>query len=175
LPSKEDNKIRQLLKVGDDTALEVIWDTYANDLLGVLIGLLCSRQEAEDALQELFVTIARKREQIIAADNLKPYFFGMARNIAINIIKKDQRRRQRDMQTDLWLEADDLMEDNSQQIQGALEQLPTDQRSVIVMKFFRTKSFREIGEVLEISENTASSRFRYGMAKLKTLLRGIGK
>jgi RNA polymerase sigma-70 factor (ECF subfamily) len=116
---------------------------------------------------------------VAKAENLKPYLFRMARNVAINKMKRNQRRRDRDQESSAWLVADEsssgFAAERSEVIQTALGKLPTTQRAVIVMKFFRAKSFREIGELMGISENTAGSRYRYGMDKLRALVREVGR
>ena len=51
-----------------------------------------------------------------------------------------------------------------------LTQLPVEQREVIVLKIWHRYTFDEIGEVLEISPNTAAGRYRYGLQKIKLCL-----
>ena len=159
---------------GDDpSALDLIWDAYASDLLGYLVSILRSRHDAEDALQEVFLTIARKRASVAKARKLKPYLYRLARNVAVNWIRKNSRRRDREQESYDWLEQSDSSgpgDEHGGVIEGALGLLPEKQRTVIVMKFFRGKTFREIGEMLGVSENTAGSRYRYGMEKLREII-----
>ena len=164
-----DNEIRARLAADDSSALDMIWTHYASNLLGYLVSILCSRHDAEDALQEVFVTIARKRSAVATARKLKPYLFRLSRNIALNRIKRDKRRREREDRALHWIEpVDNEGEDHRRaQLEAALAALPERQRAVIVLKHFREQTFRAIAEMLGISENTAGSRYRYGMAKLK--------
>jgi len=139
-------------------------------MLGYLVGMLCSRHDAEDALQEVFVTVARKRSTVAGARHLKSYLFRLARNVALNRIKKSRRRREREEKATEWLILDSGSEqgdERTRELERALAALPEKQRSVTVLKFYRNKTFREIAEMLDISENTAASRYRYAMAKLK--------
>lgn len=165
-----DDEIRARLVADDLSALDMIWTHYASDLLGYLVSLLRSRPDAEDALQEVFVTIARKRSRVAGARQLKPYLFRLGRNVALNRIKKRQRRRDREIEALEWLVPDpasDTTDDDTRRLESALATLPENQRSVVVLKFFQDRTFREIGAMLEISENTAASRYRYAMGKLK--------
>jgi DNA-directed RNA polymerase specialized sigma24 family protein len=50
--------------------------------------------------------------------------------------------------------------------------LPPEQREVIVLKIWSEHTFEEIGELLDISPNTAAGRYRYGLQKLKACLKG---
>lgn len=153
----------------------MIWNQYASDLLGYLVALHCSRHEAEDTLQDVFVTVAKKRASVAKARHLKSYLFKLARNVALNRIKRSARSRERDRVYGDWLVVDALgdhgtRDQRTPQIEAALAALPEKQRTVVVLKFFRDKTFREIAEMLDTSENTAGSRYRYGMEKLRGLL-----
>lgn len=169
------NEIQSRLAAHDPTALELIWTEYAPDLLGYLMGLHGSRQDAEDTLQEIFVTIAKKHSSVAAARSLKPYLFRLARNVALNCIKRNKRMLKRvDEQTD-WLipiESDPQDEERARQLSAALAALPEKQRVVLVLKFYRNKTLHEIGDLLGISENTAASCLRYGMEKLRGMMMG---
>lgn len=172
-----DDRIRDLLASDDPAALDMIWTTYASSLLGYLISILCSRHDAEDVLQDVFVTVARKREEVAKARQFKAYLFMLGRNAALNRIKMNRRRLARETKASEWLACEGEPSEapsEAGRVQAALEALHEEQRSVIVLKFFRDKTFREIGELMGVSENTAGSRYRYGMARLKKIIGGSG-
>lgn len=54
-----------------------------------------------------------------------------------------------------------------------LQRLPVEQREVIVLKIWHHYTFEEIGEVLEVSPNTAAGRYRYGLQKIRSCLEGV--
>ena len=178
-----EKEIKALLAADDPAALDLIWRVYASDLLGYLVTIHRSRHEAEDSLQEVFVVIATKRAYVAAARNFKAYLFRLARNVALNRIKREGRQREKLHRAADWLEVEtsgpDWLEveasesggeDRSGMLTAALARLPEKQRTVVVLKFFRDKTLSEIGAMLRISGNTAASRLRYGMDKLKNLL-----
>lgn len=168
-----EKQILDLLAANDSSALEMIWNQYSNDLLAYLIGIMCSRFDAEDALQEVFVIIARKRQQVAKAKRLKPYLFKMAHNTAVNRIKQNTHRRDQLEKKADWLvftPEDGTRDDRSVVVATALEKLPEKQRVILTLKFFQEKTFLEISDALGISENTAASRYRYGLSKLKKLM-----
>jgi len=170
--SQSDSHILTLLETGEMSALNQIWSVYADDMLAYLISLGNTKPEAEDLLQDVFITIARKHQKIAKTEKLQPYLFRMCRNHSINIISKAQRRRTREQQfsTD---NQHAIVEENTQSFETmrlALKKLPRKQSTVIGLKFWRKKTFPEIASMLDISENTAASRYRYGMKKLKSLL-----
>lgn len=170
----DDREIRARLAADDPSALEMIWDQYASDLFGYLVSLLGCRHEAEDALQDVFVTIARKRQSVAGAHLFKPYLFRIARNVAMNRLKQRRRNRRPTAEGFDWLTTsvkDEQADERVAQLGSTLAALPEKQRVVIVLKFFCDRTLREIGELMGTSENTAASRYRYGMAALRKLLR----
>jgi RNA polymerase sigma-70 factor (ECF subfamily) len=172
-PEAVANEIRSRLAAGDPSALEMIWSEYASDLLGYLAALHCSRSDAEDTLQEVFITIARKRMSVAGALSLKPYLFQLARNVALNRLKQNRRMRDRFGCMSDWLVLAGSTPPDEHRIHkliAGLAELPEKQRSVLVLRFYRDKTLREIGALLGISESTAASCFRYGIEKLRRLM-----
>jgi RNA polymerase sigma-70 factor (ECF subfamily) len=142
-------------------------------LLVYLQAVLCSRHDAEDVLQAVFIRIVQKRHRLAKARRLDAYVYRIARNEAFRLIGRRKKERSVEDVNESWLvvpqekpEPNDLAE----QLQTALACLPQSQREVIVMKIYRQKTFLEISRLLGISQNTAASRYRYGMEKLRTLL-----
>jgi RNA polymerase sigma-70 factor, ECF subfamily len=169
------DEIRSRLAANDPAALEMIWSEYASDLLGYLAGIHCSRVDAEDTLQEVFITIARKRMSVAGARQLKPYLYQLSRNLALNRLKQNRRIRARIEGVTDWLVSVEPTPPNEHRIQKLVEglaELPEKQRSVLVLKFYQDKTLREISGLLGISENTVASCFRYGIEKLRRVMMG---
>ena len=58
----------------------------------------------------------------------------------------------------------------AEQLETVLARLPQPQREVVVLKIYREKTFQEIARLLDVSQNTVASRYRYGMEKLRIWL-----
>jgi len=130
-----------------------------------------SRADAEDIVQEAFVRFWRRNHDI----GNRPLLYATVRSVALDLIKRDTRRSRREFQAfseaDQSIEPDFEFEDESQRILGAaLGRLPNEQREVLVMKIWNELTFAEIAQALEISQNTAASRYRYGLAALRKKL-----
>jgi RNA polymerase sigma-70 factor (ECF subfamily) len=165
-----DDLIRAALQRDDPAAVAILWDRYARDLLAFLQALLCSRHDAEDVLQTVFVRIVRKRQYVANAQSLNGYVFRMARNEAASFARMRRHR----CGDDQWLEAvatDARPEELAEELQAALARLPQEQREIVVLKIYRDRTFQEIGEMLELSPNTVASRYRYGIEKLRAILK----
>jgi RNA polymerase sigma-70 factor (ECF subfamily) len=130
-----------------------------------------SAADAEDIVQEAFVRFWRRNQSL--AD--RGLLYAMVRSIALDLIRKDTRRARREAavvsESEQSVEPQFQIEDESQQaVAMALDRLPNDQREVLVMKIWNDLTFAEIGEALGVSQNTAASRYRYGLAALKKTL-----
>jgi RNA polymerase sigma-70 factor (ECF subfamily) len=171
--NRSDNSLRAALARNDPAAVELMWDRYSGDLLTYLQAVLCSRHDAEDALQSIFVRIVRKRHKLATARSMDAYVYRIARNEAYRLISRRKKEDKAHKTTDSWLIASEDNKKSSElaeQLQVALAQLPQPQREVIVMKIYRQKTFSEISRLLGLSQNTIASRYRYGMEKLRNLL-----
>ena len=171
-----DNVLIAALKRNDPAAVELIWDRYAKDLFAYLQAVLCSRQDAEDVLQAVFIRIVQKHHRLAKARRLDAYVYKIARNEAFRLIERRKKERSFENINESWLTVSQEKpgpNDLAERLQDALAGLPQSQREVIIMKIYRQKTFLEISRLLGISQNTAASRYRYGMEKLRTLLGDI--
>jgi RNA polymerase sigma-70 factor, ECF subfamily len=170
-----DPEIRRRLAGGDPSAIDLLWGCYADRLYAYLTAMLQSCHDAQDALQDVFVQVARKRKKVARARNLQAYLYRMARNSAIDMIRK-RTRRQVPTQAldDRWMApVDGAGEDRGrgEALVEAMARLPSAQRTVLVLKVYQEMTFAEIGEAVGISTNTAASRYRYGIKKLQHMMR----
>ena len=169
-----DDSIRAALARDDPRVIELLWDRYACDLLAFLQGRLGSRHDAEDVLQTLFVKIVQKRRALARARCLDAYVYRMTRNETATYVRAQRRTKERPAQADAWLvprETGERQCDLAEQLQFALGKLPEAQREVVVLKAYCEKTFAEIGRLLGVSLNTAASRYRYAMERLRGLVK----
>jgi RNA polymerase sigma-70 factor, ECF subfamily len=131
-------------------------------LYGRALGL--SHGEAEDVLQETFVSLLQKDEPPAL---LEHYCVRSYRNHARNHRRSLWRRLTRELESRRWFEREPSETPAEREAMRSLARLPVEQREVIVLKIWHRYTFEEIGELLEISPNTAAGRYRYGLQKIK--------
>ena len=162
-------------KVMDNVATHEDWRVCFSEVGPGL--LLFARQwvqstpDAEDIVQEAFVRFWRRNHNLANRGLL----YAMVRSIALDLIRRDSRRARREAvvvsESEHSVEPQFQLENESQQaLAMALQRLPSDQREVLVMKIWNDLTFAEIGEALGVSQNTAASRYRYGLAALRKIL-----
>lgn len=113
-----------------------------------------------------------------------PYLYTTIRRLSIDLSRRDDRRKKREdtVGTETgdennssfhpWFDSESSDEEIRIQLEQKLKELPEKFAEVIVMKIWGERTFAEIGETLGISQNTAASRYRYGLEALKKSLGG---
>jgi RNA polymerase sigma-70 factor (ECF subfamily) len=146
-------------------ALALLYDRFAPALFRTACGLLGNAADAEDVVHDVFVALARSWARLPAIVDARSYLFvALQRAVARRAVRRkpealpdnvaDPRRPP---------ERDDRLEQ-------ALARLPAEQREVVVLKIDGELTFAELAAVLGISANTAASRYRYAMEKLRANL-----
>lgn len=143
-----------------------------------------SHEDAKDIFQDALVKLVEKvriGEFVGGQEAWLPYLYTAIRRLAIDLSRRDDRRRRREdnvtadaeaFSNDLqpWFESESSDDETRSQLEQGLKELPEKFAEVITMKIWGERTFAEIGETLGISQNTAASRYRYGLEALKKLL-----
>ncbi|MCM8538030.1 MAG: sigma-70 family RNA polymerase sigma factor [Lentisphaeraceae bacterium] len=162
------DEIKRLLARGDIKALELIYDEYSKELYKFIY--VRSPEDAEDILQKTFLKIAKKKTSLAKVKNLRAYLVTVALNELRDLMRK---RKKSEHKLDLYMQSIDHVssEKDFSKLHESLKALPADQQELISLKVFAGLKFNEISEVLSISQNTAASRYRYALNKLKELFK----
>ncbi len=142
-------------------------------------------EDAKDLFQDALVKLVEKvrsGEFIGGQDAWQPYLYTTIRRLAIDMSRSVDRRKRREdhVVADAaevgydsahpWFEGDSSDDETRAQLEDRLKELSPKFAEVIIMKIWGDKTFAEIGEVLGISQNTAASRYRYGLEALQKSL-----
>jgi RNA polymerase sigma-70 factor, ECF subfamily len=154
---------------GGRETLERVYDRYGNSLISYARALLGSAEDAEDAVQEVFVRLAKRADRIDSIRELRKYLLRSTRNAAYELLRGRMRRERLEegiVQSLSEYSTETAAPEVAAILQG-FDQLPPDQREVLALKVFQGLTFREIGEVIGKSQNTAASRYRYAIERLR--------
>lgn len=157
------------LAEGDLDALEELYDLEADGLFALGLWVTGSREDAADAVQEVFVKLAARRGELSRVRTPRAYLLAMARSAAVDRIRSG-RATDREPLDDELLEAPDGDPVESADARAAgrhLRRLPRRQREAVYLRYFAELSFAEIGRVTGVSLFTAASRCRLGLRKLR--------
>lgn len=124
-------------------------------------------------VQEVFLRALARSRWWFGLRNPEGYLYRAAHNEALSRLRKRTVRTKVAAEliytTELLAPIDDALESAEEvaQINAALLTLPVEQREVVVLKVYQNMTFKEIARVTGASQNTAASRYRYALAKLK--------
>ena len=156
-----------------------VYDEHAQALFAFLLSFIRSDADTRDLLQELFLKLARRPELLAGVREERGFLLRLARNLAIDHIRRrDTRGRKHEESA---AETASIFAEETEGEDGdfraalahALGALPPEQRAIVQLKLWEDLTFEEIAEALEISPNTAASRYRYGLDKLREQLRPL--
>ena len=155
--------------------LAEIYDEHANALYAFLLNLTRSEQDARDILHDVFVRFAHQSEPTELIHNMRAWLIKCCHRTAIDSFRKNANRlkahHSSQQQAELFMNSASPSDDDfSKTAAEALHSLPSEQRAVVHLKIWEDMTFAQIGEVLKIPANTAASRYRYALIKLKDVL-----
>jgi len=159
--------------------LERLYDDYAQALFAFLLNFTRDEADTRDLLQEIFVKLARQPDLLRAARDERAFLLRLAHNAAIDLMRRRGTRDKHHEQfgaeniTAFAPTSDPDEAAFRQELSVALGELPADQRAVVHLKLWAGLTFEEIAATLEIPLNTAASRYRYGLDKLRSRLRPL--
>lgn len=145
--------------------IEVLYRQHGAALLLFASAISGDRGRAQDALHQVFLK-AIENAGLGPAINKKAYLFACVRNAVLNDAKLQDRNMPLDAES-AWFSPPDRDYAGERNLKRALGDLPNDQREVIVLHVWGELTFSEIGDLLGVSSNTAASRYRYALAKLR--------
>ncbi len=167
--------LNESLAAGDPAAFATLYDRLAGRLFNTALMMTTSTADAEDIVHDVFVELARHRTRLASVADLEAYVFTMLRHAV------SRRRRRAAMVRGAMMAIGQQRESDGrnitppatmpdEQLQAAMATLPDAQREVVALKFQGGLTFAEIAVAMGTSLNTAASRYRYAIDKLRTLL-----
>lgn len=159
--------------------LQECYDAHAQALFACLLNLTGNEAETRDTLQEVFLRLAARPELLDGARDARRFLLRMAHNLAIDRMRRRIAREHavsalaRESVERFASSPDPDVGLFRRELQIAMDSLPVEQRTVVHLKLWEELTFDAIADVLEIPLNTAASRYRYGLDKLRERLRHL--
>jgi RNA polymerase sigma-70 factor (ECF subfamily) len=154
----------------DSSAFDGIVSAYMKPAVGVARQILSDRTLAEDAVQESFLRIIRKRHQYIPGSPFSSWFYAIVRNVCTDMLRKFNREKQTIKQVAAISEPDSRRSDLPE-ISEILSVLARGDRDVLVLRIVHGLGFRDVAAALGISEEAAKKRAQRAMRRLRARMR----
>jgi RNA polymerase sigma-70 factor (ECF subfamily) len=157
-----------LLKKGDKKALYALYDKYSGALYGVVLRICNDKEQAEDLLQDVFVTIWRKIEQYDAAKGrFYTWAYRIAKNTALNSRRKSAPLIQNE---DLSVYENSGLTDSEvdyTQLNGAVKKLEIHHQKALDLVFYKGYTHREAHKIMGVPLGTFKSYIRQALLQLR--------
>jgi len=171
----EDKLLIWKFKGGSSEALCRIYRKYGDYLLALAAALLQDINAAEDVVHDVFCKFIESREKFKLDGSLKSFLATCVVNLARDKLRAGKSQSCGLNEAATALDTNDpqhhaIFGEQARNLNNAIAQLALEQREVIMLHLRGGMKFREIAGLQGISINTAKSRYRYGLQKLRTLL-----
>lgn len=181
-PLTDNELIQQYLK-GSDDALRNLIERHKRKIFSTIYLLVKNRDLADDLFQDTFIKVINtlRGGNYQEEGKFLPWVLRIAHNLVIDYFRK-QKRMQMVHDTDDYSIMDTLRltDDNVEdkmvqdqilnQVKLLIDELPEDQRDVVIMRHYKDMSFKEIAETTNVSINTALGRMRYALINLRKII-----
>lgn len=183
-----DEELMAHYREGDARAFEVLLKRHEGPVFRFIFRIVKSRELANDLLQETFLRVVKNAKRYSPKAKFTTWLYTIARNQCIDALRKASHRRHPSLDQPQGADPEGrtLMEklpgrspdgydrtDATQlrgRIEEALDRLSEEQREVFVMREFQRLKFKDIADVIGVSENTIKSRMRYALENLRLAL-----
>ncbi|MCK4538244.1 MAG: RNA polymerase sigma factor [Candidatus Krumholzibacteria bacterium] len=165
-------------KNGSSDAFEEIVNISMTRAYSVALSLVGNAEDAKDLSQEAFIAAYRAKKSFDEERPFFPWFYRILRNRCLNFIRSRSKRGEISM--DVLIEKDSGVEsperamvrkEDAEALWKALFTLSPEHREIIVLRNFQDLAYREISEVLGISQGTVMSRLFYARKALYDVLK----
>lgn len=173
---------------GDMQSFEMIVTAYERLVYSVAIRLLKNPEDAKDASQDVFIKVYKNLEKCKGIDVLKSWICAITNNTCIDIIRK--QKRQPTLSLDEQFETEEgsfvfetpsdektpeqqfIEDEGYEMLKKAIENLPLDYRSVLILRDIHNLSYTEVAKTANVNIGTVKSRLARGRAMLRKMYSG---
>ncbi len=166
----DDALLMQQIAAGDQAAFRELYDRYANRLYRYALLHLRSSDAAEDAVQETLLAVWRQPTRYRAASSLSSFLFGICHHKVVDLMRKSSKEQPLEALPEAAA-AQSSPEDRLAAAE-ALQALPDEMRSVLILAFYVGLSYEEIARTLSIPVGTVKSRVFTARKRLQISLAG---
>lgn len=179
-----DQELVQAYIKGDQTAIEILINRHRSKVFTYILLTIKNQQLAEDLFQETFIKVIQSLRSGKYRDNGKflSWVIRIAHNLVIDHFRKEKQmnsvsnddtevdlfnsRKYSDMNIEEYIIGNQIRAE----LRTLINELPDDQREVVLLRHYGELSFKEIAEQTNVSINTALGRMRYALINLRKMI-----
>ncbi len=179
----KDHELVTNFVAGDKSAIEVLINRHKNRVYTYIMLIVKNQEVAEDIFQDTFIKVVKSLElgKYQEKGIFQSWVVRIAHNLIIDFFRKEKHMQMTSSDGDSnILNSPKLSEDNVEDqmirtqtecdVRKLIEELPEEQREVVLLRHYGDLSFKEIAEITNVSINTALGRMRYALINLRKLI-----
>ncbi len=184
LQQRSDQDLVKLFIQGDQSSIEVLINRHKNKVFTYIILIVKNQSLAEDIFQDTFIKVIKSLKEGKYKDNGKfvSWVIRIAHNLTIDHFRKEKQINtysNEDYEADIFNSRklsentiEDIMVESQiiKEVRLLIDELPEDQKQVILLRHYGGLSFKEIAEQTDVSINTALGRMRYALINMRKLI-----
>ncbi|MGB5941956.1 MAG: sigma-70 family RNA polymerase sigma factor [Leeuwenhoekiella sp.] len=168
---------------GNENSLSILIARHQQRIYSFIYSKVYDRDVTEDVFQDTFIKVIRtlKRGGYNEEGKFLPWVMRIAHNLVIDHFRKNKRMPKFDntgdfnifsvlSDSDLNAEKQIIKNQVESDVRRLIEELPNDQKEVLVMRMYKEMSFKEIADKTDVSINTALGRMRYALINLRKVI-----
>jgi RNA polymerase sigma factor (sigma-70 family) len=168
---------------GHEKSLEILIIRHKQRIFSFILSKVSDREVAEDIFQDTFIKVINtlKRGAYNEEGKFLPWVMRISHNLIIDHFRRNKRLPKFNNTDDfdifdvlsdemLSIENQIIKSQILEDVRNLIEELPEDQKEVLLMRMYRDMSFKEIAENTDVSINTALGRMRYALINLRKLI-----
>ena len=168
---------------GDENALTILINRHQSKIFGFIYSKISDRDISNDIFQDTFIKVIRtlKSKSYNEEGKFLPWVMRIAHNLIIDHYRKNKKMpmfRETEEFSIFSIMSDDsltienkIIKDQVEiDLKKLIEELPADQKEVLIMRMYQDMSFKEISEITGVSINTALGRMRYALMNIRKVI-----
>lgn len=171
---REEPELVELVQAGDGPAFDELVRRYLDRGYAVALSILGNEQDAEDAVQTAFLRGLERIDQLRAGSPFGPWFYSVLRSTALNLRRRESLRSHDEIPASAAGGPDparDLSRTlTREKLLAALEALPEQQRSAVMLYDLEGYSHQEVADVLGVAVGTSRAHVHHGRRALRERL-----
>jgi RNA polymerase sigma-70 factor (ECF subfamily) len=164
----DDRKIIERVLKGDTDAFNLLVRQWERPIYNFIVRMIGDREEAMDLCQDAFMKAYRELDTLKDRDRFSSWLYRIAHNTCFSKLRKDHGKTFVELEPET--RASRMAIESRLAVEKALQQLPEDQREVVVLKVFQSLKFEEIAAIQDAPVSTVKSRLYMGFEKLRSIL-----
>lgn len=174
------------IKAGDESAFRVLVDRHHRSIYHLCYRYVGTREDAEEVAQDVFIRLYQSADRYRPTAKLTTYLYRIAVNLSLNRIRDRKRKR--------WISLDKLrhergvefqgssrdnpdfsleLREKQKQVRAAIDALPENQRTAVILRRFQDLSYEEVAEVMHCTVSAVEARLHRAKLNLQKKLRHL--